>query len=91
MKKQGKKENYKKYRNKILTRFQEMVKTETSFWQDFGKCWKQKREQKQGLLECHETMIWEQKQGIGAGLVPSDISLQESQVTNEADCLVSSV
>ena len=31
-------ENYKKYRNKILTRFWEMLKTETSFWQDFGKC-----------------------------------------------------
>ena len=35
--KTGKTENYKKYRNKILTRFREMVKTETSFWQDFGK------------------------------------------------------
>ena len=30
--KQGKKlENYKKYKNKILTRFREMLKTETSF------------------------------------------------------------
>ena len=28
-----------------------------------------KREQKQGLLKCHETTIREQKQGIGAGLV----------------------
>ena len=31
-------ENYKKYRNKILTRFREMLKTETSFRRDFGKC-----------------------------------------------------
>ena len=28
-----------------------------------------KKEQKQGLLECHKTTIREQKQGIGAGLV----------------------
>ena len=31
-------ESYKKYRNKILTRFGEMLKTETSFRRDFGKC-----------------------------------------------------
>ena len=31
-------ENYKKYRNEISTRFQEMLKTETSFRRDFGKC-----------------------------------------------------
>ena len=31
-------ENYKKYRNQILMRFREMLKTETSFQQDFGKC-----------------------------------------------------
>ena len=37
--KTGKKtEKYKKYRNKILTKFWEMLKTETSFWRDFGKC-----------------------------------------------------
>ena len=57
-------EIYKKYRNKISTRFLEMLKTETSFRRDFGKCWKRKREQKQGLLECHETTIREQKRCI---------------------------
>ena len=31
-------ENYKKYRNEISTRFREMLKTETSFRRDFGKC-----------------------------------------------------
>jgi hypothetical protein len=35
----GKKNNkYKKDRHKILTKFWEMLKTETSFQQDFGKC-----------------------------------------------------
>ena len=35
----GKKNNkYKKDRNEILTKFWEMLKTETSFQQDFGKC-----------------------------------------------------
>ena len=57
-------ENYKKYRNKILTRFREMLKTETSFRQDFGKPQKRKRKQKRGLLECHETTIREQKRCI---------------------------
>ena len=71
---QEKKNNkYKKDRNEILTKFWEMLKTETSFQQDFGKCWKRKREQKQGLLKCHETTIQEQKQGIGAGLVRSTV------------------
>ena len=55
-------ENYKKYRNKILTRFREMLKTETSFRWDFGKCWKRKR--KRGLLQCHKTTIQEQKRCI---------------------------
>ena len=38
LKNRKKTENYKKYRNKILTRFREMLKTETSFRRDFGKC-----------------------------------------------------
>ena len=67
---QEKTENYKKYRNMILTRFRDMLKTETRFRQDLEKCWKRKREQKKGLLECHETTIREQKRGLGAGLVP---------------------
>ena len=36
--KQEKTEIYKKYGNEISTRFPEMLKTETSFWRDFGKC-----------------------------------------------------
>ena len=37
-KKQEKTEDYKKYRNEISTKFREMLKTETSFGRDFGKC-----------------------------------------------------
>ena len=37
-KEQEKTENYKKYRNEILMRFREMLKTETSFQRDVGKC-----------------------------------------------------
>ena len=35
---QEKTENYKKYRNMILTRFRDMLKTETRFQQDLEKC-----------------------------------------------------
>ena len=37
-KNRNKTENYKKYKNNISTRFREMLKTETSFRRDFGKC-----------------------------------------------------
>ena len=49
-----------------------MLKTETRFRQNFGKGWKRKQEQKQGLLECHETAIQEQKRGLGAGLARTE-------------------
>ena len=36
---------------------------------NFGKCWKRKQEQKQGLLEWHKITIGEQMWGLGAGLL----------------------
>ena len=63
------KKNRRKNTNKQGGKKQKVTRnTETRFWRGFGKCWKWKREQKQGLLECHKTTIREQKWCIGAGL-----------------------
>ena len=77
-----KNENYKNYRNKISTRYQKMLKTETIFWRDFVKYWKQQQEQKWDLLERHDTTIREQKRGLGAGLHSRHVS------DNKKNCFI---
>jgi hypothetical protein len=68
-----------------LTRFWEMLKTETSFWRDFGKCWKRKREQKRGLLESHETTIREQKRCY-IKYRPTPSTTEQSHYTLYSEC-----